>query len=410
MFRSLRARITNLPRELAIFIIASFLVGMAGSLVDSVFNNYLDATFALSGFKRSFLEFPRELPGFLVLFASALLWFLDSRRLGAISLLLTGVGIFLVGAVSHSYTSMVICLFTFSMGLHLYMPVATTIGMELAAEGKTAQRLGQFNAIRNLAVIVGSGLVYLGFKFLNFTFSTTFIIAAFIYFGSMLLVGTMKRSEVKSVTRRVFLKLRKEYSLYYGLSVLSGARKQIFMTFAPWVIVTIFDKPTQTIATLVLIGGVVGILFQPLLGRLIDRLGERTVLMAEAVLLVPVCLAYGFSKSIFSNDTAFLITCACYLIDQVLMSVGMARSTYMKKIAMQSADIQPALSAALSIDHFFSIGVALIGGVIWNKLGFQYVFLFGVFIAVLNFFTAMRVRVPNKKTPTGAIPDPVQLQ
>jgi len=410
MFRSLRARIINLPRELAIFIIASFAVGMAGSLVDSVFNNYLDATFALSGFQRSFLEFPRELPGFLVLFASALLWFLDSRRLGAISLLLTGVGIFLVGAVSHSYISMVICVFTFSMGLHLYMPVATTIGMELAAEGKTAQRLGQFNAIRNLAVIIGSGLVYLGFKFLNFTFSTTFIIAAIIYIISMVLVGTMKRSEVKSVTRRVFLKLRKEYSLYYGLSVLSGARKQIFMTFAPWVIVTIFDKPTQTIATLVLIGGVVGILFQPLLGRLIDRLGERTVMMAEAVLLVPVCLAYGFSKSIFSNETAFLITCACYLIDQVLMSVGMARSTYMKKIALQSADIQPALSAALSIDHFFSIGVALIGGVLWNKLGFQYVFLFGVFIAVLNFFTAMRVRVPKKETPAGTIPDPVQLQ
>lgn len=410
MFRSLRARIINLPRELAIFIIASFAVGMAGSLVDSVFNNYLDATFALSGFQRSFLEFPRELPGFLVLFASALLWFLDSRRLGAISLLLTGVGIFLVGAVSHSYISMVICVFTFSMGLHLYMPVATTIGMELAAEGKTAQRLGQFNAIRNLAVIIGSGLVYLGFKFLNFTFSTTFIIAAIIYIVSMVLVGTMKRSEVKSVTRRVFLKLRKEYSLYYGLSVLSGARKQIFMTFAPWVIVTIFDKPTQTIATLVLIGGVVGILFQPLLGRLIDRLGERTVMMAEAVLLVPVCLAYGFSKSIFSNETAFLIICACYLIDQVLMSVGMARSTYMKKIALQSADIQPALSAALSIDHFFSIGVALIGGVIWNKLGFQYVFLFGVFIAVLNFFTAMRVRVPKKEIPVGTIPEPAQLQ
>jgi MFS family permease len=206
------------------------------------------------------------------------------------------------------------------------------------------------------------------------------------------------------------VKLRKEYSLYYALSVLSGARKQIFMTFAPWVIVTIFNKPTQTIATLVLIGGVVGILFQPLLGKLIDKVGERAVLMSEAVLLVPVCLAYGFSGSVFSENTAFLITCVCYLIDQMLMSVGMARSTYMKKIAMQNADIQPALSAALSIDHFFSIGVALIGGVIWNKLGFQYVFLFGVFIAIINFFTAMRVKVPNKEVPGGALPEPLELK
>ncbi len=410
MLKSLRARITGLPRELIIFIIASFAVGMAGSLVDSVFNNYLDADFALSGFQRSFLELPRELPGFLVLFAAALLWFLDSRRLGAISLVMTAVGIFLVGAFEHSYISMILCVFMFSMGLHLFMPVATTIGMELAAEGRTAQRLGQFNAIRNLAVIVGSGLVYMGFKFLHFSFSTTFIIAAVIYGTGALLVGLMKPSKVVNVHRREFVKLRKEYSLFYALSVLSGARKQIFMTFAPWVIVTIYNKPTQTIATLVLIGGVLGILFQPLLGRLIDKVGERVVLMSEAVLLVPVCLAYGFSGLVFSENTAFFITCVCYLIDQILMSVGMARSTYMKKIAMQSADIQPALSAALSIDHFFSIGVALIGGVIWNKLGFQYVFLFGVFIAIINFFTAMRVQVPKKEMPGGALPEPVELK
>ena len=125
--------------------------------------------------------------------------------------------------------------------------------------------------------------------------------------------------------------------------------------------VTIYGKPTQVIATLILIGGVIGILVQPMLGKLIDKLGERTVLMAEAVLLIPVCLAYGFSKSIFSIDTAFLITCACYLIDQVLVSVSMARSTYMKKIALQEADIQPAISASITIDHFFSIGIALIG-------------------------------------------------
>ena len=410
MLKSLRARITGLPRELIIFIIASFAVGMAGSLVDSVFNNYLDADFALSGFQRSFLELPRELPGFLVLFAAALLWFLDSRRLGTISLVMTAIGIFLVGAFEHSYLSMILCVFVFSMGLHLFMPVATTIGMELAAEGRTAQRLGQFNAIRNLAVIVGSGLVYMGFKFLHFSFSTTFIIAAVIYGTGALLVGLMKPSTVVNVQLREFVKLRKEYSLLYALSVLSGARKQIFMTFAPWVIVTIYNKPTQTIATLVLIGGVLGILFQPLLGRLIDKVGERVVLMSEAVLLVPVCLAYGFSGSVFSENTAFFITCVCYLIDQMLMSVGMARSTYMKKIAMQSADIQPALSAALSIDHFFSIGVALIGGVIWNKLGFQYVFLFGVFIAIINFFTAMRVRVPKKEMPGNALPAPVELK
>jgi predicted MFS family arabinose efflux permease len=227
----------------------------------------------------------------------------------------------------------------------------------------------------------------------------------------MVLMALMRRSQVPANQPRSQLKLKKEYSLFYVLAVLTGARKQIFLTFAPWVIVTIYNKPTQVIATLILIGGVVGILIQPFLGKLIDRLGERTILMAEALLLVPVCLAYGFSKFVFSANTAFLITCACYLIDQVLMSVGMARSTYMKKIAVQASDIQPALSASVTIDHFFSIGVALIGGVIWNKLGFQYVFLMGVLIAAGNFIATRMICIPKSSTSQPAIIDePVTIK
>jgi hypothetical protein len=79
------------------------------------------------------------------------------------------------------------------------------------------------------------------------------------------------------------------------------------------------------------------------------------------------------------------------------MSVSMARSTYMKKIALQDSDIQPALSASITIDHLFSISVALIGGVIWNRFGFQYVFLFGVLIAVVNFFATLRIKIPTQK-------------
>jgi MFS family permease len=146
------------------------------------------------------------------------------------------------------------------------------------------------------------------------------------------------------------------------------------------------------------IGGIAGILFQPLLGKAIDRLGEKVVLTAEAVIFVFVCLGYGFSKTFFSENTAFLITCGCFLVDQVLMSVSMARSTYMKKIALKESDIQPALSASITIDHIFSISVAMLGGLIWNRFGFQYVFLIGVLISFANFFTAMRIKI-NRRFP-----------
>ena len=196
---------------------------------------------------------------------------------------------------------------------------------------------------------------------------------------------------------KTFFTLHREYNLYYLLNVLSGSRKQIFITFAPWVLVTVFEQPTQIIATLLLVGGIIGIVFQPILGRTIDRLGERAVLAAEAVLLIVVCFGYGFSKFFLPANIAFIVVCACFLFDQMLMSVGMARSTYMKKIALQPEDVQPALTMAVSIDHVFSISAALLGGLIWSAFGFQYVFLMGAGIAVLNLFAALRVRVPSQE-------------
>ena len=386
-------RLANSSRELKLFAIVSLTMGFAYSLFDAVFNNFLNDRFTLSGFQRSFLEFPRELPGFLVVFISALLWFLCSRRLGAVSLLFGAAGAFLISLFSSSYTIMVIWLFIFSSGQHLFMPLASTIGMELAKEGHAGERLGQFNAIRTIATISGSALIVLGFKYLGMTFQLTFILTAVGLLIAAMLMFSMRTQQTR--TPKHFLKLRREYGLFYLLAVLFGSRKQLFITFAPWVLVTIFQQPTQTIATLMTIGGVIGILFQPFLGWAIDRIGERFVLASEAVLLVFVCLGYGFSRSFFPERTAFLIACGCYLLDQMLLSVGIARSTYIKKIALDPADVQPALTASVTIDHIFSITIALVGGAIWNAFGFQYVFLLGVGIAVINFFAAIRVRVPK---------------
>jgi len=386
-------RLANSSRELKLFALVSLIMGFAYSLFDAVFNNFLNDRFSLSGFQRSFLEFPRELPGFLVVFISALLWFLCSRRLGGVALLLGAAGAFLVSTISTSYAVMVIWLFIYSSGQHLFMPLASTIGMELAKEGHAGERLGQFNSIRTIATITGSALIVLGFKYLNMSFHLTFILTAVGLFIAALIMFSMRTQSTQ--TAKHFLKLRREYRLYYILAVLFGSRKQLFITFAPWVLVTIFNQPTQTIATLMTIGGVIGIVFQPFLGWAVDRIGERFVLASEAVLLVFVCFGYGFSRSFFPEKTAFLIACGCYLLDQMLLSVGIARSTYIKKIALDPADIQPALTASVTIDHFFSIAIALIGGAIWNTFGYQYVFLMGVGIAVINFFAAIRVRVPK---------------
>jgi predicted MFS family arabinose efflux permease len=401
---NIAARITRMPRELKLFAAATLMMGIAYSIYDSVFNNFINERFQLTGFQRSFLEVPRELPGFLVVFVSALLWFLCSRRLGVVAFLLSMIGVLLIGFIPSSYAVMALCLFVFSMGQHLYMPVAQSIGMQLAREGQTGRRLGQLNAIRNFAAILGSFLVFLGFRFLGFTFQHTFTLTAIGLAAAAVLMFMMKREPATKPKK--FLRLHKEYRLYYLLNILTGARKQIFLTFGPWVIVSVFEKPTQTIATLLTIGGVIGILFQPVLGRAIDRFGERIVLQMEAVVLAFVCLGYGLAKSLFPENIAFLVICGFFLLDQMLFAVNMARAMYMKKIALDDSHIQPALTAGLTIDHIFSIGIALLGGVIWNAFGFQYVFMMGVIIAVLNFLAACLVRIPQRGSPPGEEPKP----
>ena len=390
---TLKARIASMSRELKLFAVASLVMGMAYSLVDATLNNYLNARFSLSGLQRSLLEFPRELPGLLVVFITAMLWFLCSRRLGFVSMLLGLAGVLLIGFVSSTYAILVVCLFVYSLGQHLFMPAASAIGMELAAEGQAGRRLGQLNAIRNAAAIGGSALVFVGFKYLNFGFQHTFTLSAIGFGIAAVLMFAMKPE--KTQPPKMILKLHKEYRLYYALSVLYGSRKQLFITFAPWVIVNVLQQPTETLATLITAGGVIGILFQPLLGWVVDHWGERFVLASEAVLLVFVCFGYGFAKFIFPAGIAFWVICGCYLLDQMLMSVGMARSTYIKKIALRPEDVQPALTASVTIDHAFSMLVALLGGLIWNAFGFQYVFLLGVGIALINFVVAMQVRVPK---------------
>jgi predicted MFS family arabinose efflux permease len=393
LYEALLMRLARMSRELKLFILASLAMGIAYSVIDATFNNFLNDRFALSGFERSFLEFPREIPGFLVVFISALLWFLCSRRLATVAMFLGVMSTILIGFASPTYVIMVIWLFIYSLGQHLFLPLSSTIGMDLAKEGQVGQRLGQLNAIRNFAAISGSFLVFLGFRFLGFTFKHTFSLAALAFAIATLFMFSMK--PVKTQPPKMYLKMHREYWLYYVLAVFLGSRKQLFMTFGPWVLVTIFNQPTQTIATLLAIGGVIGILFQPLLGRAIDRFGERIVLASEAVLLALVCFGYGFAKFIFPEGIAFLVTCICFLLDQMSLSFGMARSTYMRKIARQPADVQPALTISVTIDHIFSISIALLGGVIWSAFGFQYVFLLGMFIAVINFFFALQVHVPQ---------------
>jgi predicted MFS family arabinose efflux permease len=285
---------------------------------------------------------------------------------------------------------MLIWLFIFSIGQHLFIPTNQSIGMELAQDGKTGRRLGQLSGIANISAIIGSFAILIGFKFFQLNFKISYIVASLGFLTVAILIFLMQKNQPSAAKTK--FKLKKKYKLFYWLNVVYGTRKQIFLTFAPWVLVTIFKQKTQVVATLLMIGGIIGIFFKPLLGRAIDRLGERFILTAEAVILIFVCLGYGFAKNIFPEAVAMYIAFFCYVIDQLLMSVGMARSTYLQKIAVNPEDVSQTLTMGVTIDHIFSISVALAGGLLWVKWGYQYVFLLGAVIAVVNTFSALLVK------------------
>jgi predicted MFS family arabinose efflux permease len=388
---SFLAKLGSLPRGFLLFVVAATLYAFAQSAVNSVFNNFLNDTYSISDFQRGVLEMPRETPGFLVVFVSALLYLMSSRRLAALANLLAGIGIAGIALFSARYGVMLAWLFLFSVGQHLFMPLIQSITMDFASEGNAGRRLGQVTGASNLAGIAGSLLILIGFRSLGFSFRTAFLVAAGALLLAALLIRTMK-ADRHAATRTRFV-LRREYKLYYWLNILYGTRKQIFLTFSPWVLVTVFKQPTQTVASLLFVGGLVGIVFNPLLGRAIDRLGERFILMAEAVVLVFVCIGYGFSRHLFGETTAMVVAWTCFVVDQLLMSVTMARATYLKKIALQPGDVSQTLMMGVSIDHFFSIVVASLGGMVWVRFGYEYVFLLGAAIACVNLVSAARVRI-----------------
>lgn len=384
-----------MPRDLRLFLAATFVFGFSQSIVDSTLNNFLHETFLISDLQRGLMEFPRELPGLLTVFVSAALFFLCSRRQAALANILCAIGILFIGFYSPGFSVMLIWLFIFSIGQHLFLPLNQSIGMEMAVRGETGKRLGQLSAVANVAMIIGSFAIFIGFRFLNLNFKISYVASFLGFVAVAVLISMMKKDE--PVSMKMKFQLRREYKLYYWLSILYGTRKQIFLTFAPWVLVTVFQQKTQVVATLLTIGGVIGIFFKPMLGKAIDKLGERFILTAEAIVLIFVCVGYGFSRSIFTETAAMYVAFSCYIVDQMLIAAGMARATYMQKIALKPEDVAQTLTMGVSIDHIFSIAIAVSGGFIWLKWGYQYVFLIGAIIAVVNFFSAMRIKTKSAK-------------
>jgi len=167
-----------------------------------------------------------------------------------------------------------------------------------------------------------------------------------------------------------------------------GARKQVFLTFAPWVLIKLFNCGIETFALLGIIGTIIGLFFRPLLGRAIDTWGERTILSIDAVCLTSLCILYALAPKLFTENIALLLIMTCYVIDQVLFAVTMVRTTYLNRIVESVDDLAPSISMGITLDHAVSMTVPFAGGLLWAHWGSQWVFAAAGVIGLLSFIAA----------------------
>ncbi|MBL4935306.1 MFS transporter [Clostridium sp. YIM B02515] len=378
-------------RDFTLFLIVGLFTGIASGINSTIFNNFLSDTYKLSASARGIVEFPRELPGALIVVVLALLSFLGDIKSSVLGMLFAALGMLGLGMFSPTFASMLVWMMLLSLGTHIFMPLSAGIGMSLSKKENFGSRLGKFSAYNLIASIIGYTIVWLGFNYLGLTYKIAFLIAAFFYVFAAVFLGLMKTSKPKK--KKIKFIFRKEYKLYYILSIVNGARKQIFLTFAPWVLIQVYHLSPPTFAILGFIVSALSILTRTVIGNAIDIKGERFVLSLEAIILIIICLGYSFAADIAPASIAVIIIAACYIIDNSMSVVEMARSTYVKKIAVHPEDVTPTLSAGTSFDHVIAMTIPFFGGILWASFGYKYVFLAAAFIAILNLFLSMKIKI-----------------
>lgn len=389
------ARLAAIPRDLRNALVGTLFFGAASGIFFATLNNYLSDVHGFGAAARGWLEVPRELPGFMIMFiAGALLTVLSESQMAALAMLLTATGAVGIGFLSPTTAAVVLFVAIWSMGDHIIFAVEGPIGLKLARDGKEGRRLGQFGGARNLGTITGVGLVFILAKLLGDRYDVFYGVAAIcavvagLYYASLRLWRDGARSK-----RLVF---KRRYGLFYAISALFGVRKQIFLAFGVWVLVQLHGVPVSTIALLYFVAASLGVVMRPLLGEVIDWLGERTVLAVDELLLLVVCLTYAFAGDLLSAPFDLWLLYGAYVLDSVLFALRVARTTYLGKIAEDPADITPTIATGITIDHAVAISLPVLSGYIWEAYGFRWVFILAGAIALVGFFVCLQIRVPDR--------------
>lgn len=394
-------RFTNIFKEESCyrsFFFSLLLSAIGFGLYKGVIDNYMAEVVKIQEFDRGVTEFFRELPGLMLIFILALFYKSTAERVYKIGMFIMVVGMTMQTFISPVKWMVILAIFIYSTGEHMQLGMKNTLSLEYSREGKGGQALGYQNSIYQIGNLLGYVAVIVAFALVQSSnlFVPTFVVAAVFMLVAMLvslrLTGESKTDKTKS---RFYF--RKKFTKYYMLEVFYGARKQVFFTFGPYVLILFYGADAGTVSLLFAVSAIVCFVLAPMVGKIIDSVGYKSVMIADTLILVVVCFFYGYAHHLFSMQTAFIVCCVNYVLDSVISLASMASNVYVQDISDSREEMRATISTGISVNHLITIFIALLGGWIWKVLGVETLFLISALLGLCNSAYAATIKVPSKK-------------
>ena len=374
------ARNEPMYRYLIVFTICSSL-GLQTWM--TLFNNFAVDIAGLDGHHVGIIQSVREIPGFLALLAVFVIMFIKEYRLSALSILILGLGVGLTG-LFPSYTGLLATTLVMSFGFHYFETTNMSLTLQYFDKAVSPWVFGKQRSV-GAASNIGVGiLIYLLAFLLDFA-------QIYLLVGGLIMLtaiwGLLQDPSGKDIVpQRKKMILRQKYWLFYLLTLLAGARRQIFMAFAVLLMVQKFKYSLQEITLLFVINNIINFYLSPFIGKCIIRFGERKVLSLEYFSLIIVFLAYA-------TTTSKILVAVLYILDHIFFNFAIAIRTYFQKVA-DPRDIAPSMAVGFTINHLAAVFLPAIGGILW-LVDYRIPFFGGAVLSLISLSAVQLIRTPE---------------
>ncbi|SFD73278.1 MFS transporter [Roseivivax sediminis] len=351
----------------------------------ALLNNFVVEAADFDGADIGWLHTVREIPGFLAIGVIALIVFMREQTLALVSLALLGAAT-AVTAWFPSLGGILTITMLSSIGFHYYETVNQSLQLQWLPKDRAPQMLGLILAAASAATLVAYVAIVLTWETFDLSYNFVYLVS-----GGLTLAITaycalaMPRIEAPNPQLKSFV-LRRRYWLYYALQFMSGARRQIFIVFAGFMMVERFGFEVHEVTALFLINLVANMVLAPMMGLAVHRFGERNALAFEYVGLVGVFLAYG---GVYWFGWGVALAAALYVIDHLFFALALALKTYFQKIA-DPGDIAPTAAVAFTINHIAAVFLPALLGYLW-LVSPQAVFLLAAAMAGTSLLLALLI-------------------